>query len=104
MVRVSSHSIERNSRLAANRYAGVAPDFQNLTEPRVANAFGNNDALDAACAGSQGFKHRQHSIYVRHDVVLADHRFKLNARRRLALWRKYWSCVNARSGTPAGVR
>src|SRR6185295_2933169 len=69
MIRVVSQPIKRNARLAANGNVGASCRLDDLAQPGVFRAFGDNDAVDTPPARAQGFKDRQNSIDGRHRSV-----------------------------------
>jgi len=64
-----SQPVKRNTGLAPHGHSSIPRCFEHLAQPRITHAFGYHYASDATCACAQGFKHRQHSVDVRHKLT-----------------------------------
>jgi hypothetical protein len=64
-----SQPVKRNAGLAADGHSSTPRCLQHLAQPRITNAFGYHDAIDATGPRAQGFKHRQHTVDVRHKLT-----------------------------------
>jgi hypothetical protein len=64
-----SQPVKRNTGLAADWHSSTPRCFEHLAQPRITNAFSDHDAIDATRSRTQGFKHRQHSVDVRHKLT-----------------------------------